>query len=329
MGFSGRVRERRLALITQLQLWKEGKQNPLGENGEPAPLRVISIYAPGSEVPDQSWPCDAKMDPPSRTDEILQFCEEYASEASGGEEIVFTLLPMFGSGQGRIRGGKFPIRITPAPRFQGPDKFASVDDLGDPRKQNSSLTKEAMALTRESWALVGGTMRITIESLERQVERLQAENQALKAERERTWELQQKMMDHQLDRDLRARRENIEITAMEAGAAKLIGYLPVAFQWVDKWVAEKTGMSGTPDEETQKYRDMLKDLLARLGQKNKVKEIIKVLELTDAEAMKLYNFGKEFLVEEKRSEMIEEANSAVKGLILPMTPLRGLPRSTG
>jgi hypothetical protein len=329
MGFSNRTRERRLALITQIDNWKKGLANPPGEDGQPAPLRVLSIYAPGQGEPAQFWPCDAKTNHVDRAEEIMQFCEEHANEVSDGEAVVFTLVPHFGSGQsGRLKGGNWPIKITPMPSFEGPDRFASTADLSSPKMQNSALTKEAMALTRESWALVGGTMRITIESLERQVERLQAENQALKQERERTWELQQKMMDHQQDRDLKARRENIELTAWEAGAAKLIGYLPVLLQGVDRWVAEKAGMNGTSTEDANKYRDTLKDLLSRLGQKNKITEVIKLLELKDEEAMSLYNFGKEFLVEQKRSEMIEEANSAVQGLI-PQMPLRALPRIAG
>jgi hypothetical protein len=271
----------------------------------------------GSGQPISQWPCDAKMNHVERSDEILQTCEEYAENVSqSGEAIVFAIYPYFGTD--RQPGNVFPIQITPAPKFEGPDKFAASMDFRDPRNQSSAAFKESLALTRESWALVGGTMRITIESLERQVERLTAENQALKADRERVWELQQKMMDHQLDREIRFRKESVQIAAMEAGAAKLISYLPVLTSKLDMYVAEKMGMKGASEEQSNKYRDTLKNLLGRLGNREKAKKVFEALELSDTEAMQLANFGKEFLLEEERSKMMIEAEAATKGLLTPI-----------
>lgn len=323
-AFPGRS-GRRVALIKQLAAWKAGEHNPAGEDGKPAPLRVmiLRIMGDGSGQPINQWTCDAKMNHVERTDEILSTCDEYANEvSSGGEEIVFALFPYFGTD--RQPGTVFPIRITPTPRFEGPDKFASAMDYREPKNQAAAAFKESLSLTRESWALVGGTMRITIESLERQVERLTAENQALKADREKTWELQQKMMDHQLDRELRYRKESVQIAAMEAGANKLISYLPVLTSKLDLYIAEKMGMKNTPEDESNRYREAMKNFLSKFNDSGKARKVIEALELSDVEAMQLYNFGKEFLMEEQRAKMSEEANAATRGL-MPMAPIRSLP----
>jgi len=323
-GFPGRG-GRRVALIKQLAAWKACEQNPVGEDGKPAPLRVLilRIMGDGSGQPINQWPCDAKMNHVERSDEILNTCEEYANETSqAGESVVFNLMPYFGSD--RQPGVIFPINVAPAPKFEGPDKFAASSDYRDPRNRDSTAFKESISLTRESWALVGGTMRITIESLERQVERLTVENQALKADREKTWELQQKMMDHQLEREIRFRKESVQITAMEAGASKLISYIPLLSSKLDMYLAEKMGMKGTPEDDNNRYRTTLKSILGRISDKDTAAKVITALGLSESEAMQLFNFGKEFLMEEQHSKMMIEAEAATRGLT-GVTPIRRLP----
>lgn len=334
MSFSGRS-SKRIALIKQLEAWKSAKQNPNDEDGKPAPLRALAlrVMGDGSGQVIQQWPCDAKMEHVARTDEILGFCEHYAGEVSvSGEVIVFALYPFFGAGSsgGRIEGAVYPIQIAPQPKFEGPDRFAASMDLRNPANQSSTVLREAVGLTRESWALVGGTMRITVESLERQVERLTAENQALKADRERLWEMQQKLMDHQLDREIRFRKENVQIAAMEAAAGKLLSYIPVVTSKLDQFVAEKFGVGGNgePSAEADRLRGALHTILSKFNDKDKATKIIAAMELSDTELTVIKNIGGEFLMEEKHKKLQEEARAATRGLP-GVVPIRRLPGMSG
>jgi hypothetical protein len=333
MSFSGRS-GKRVALIRQLEAWKLAKQNPMDEDGHPAPLRALAlrVMGDGSGQVVQQWPCDAKMEHVTRADEILNFCEHYANEVSiSGEVIVFALYPFFGAGSsgGRIEGAVYPIQIAPQPKFEGPDRFAASMDLRNPSNQSSTVLREAVGLTRESWALVGGTMRITVESLERQVERLTAENQALKTDRERLWEMQQKLMDHQLDREIRFRKENVQIAAMEAAAGKLLSYLPVVTSKLDQFVAEKFGVaSGTPSEEADRLRGALHTILSKFSDKDKASKIFTAMELSESELAVIKNIGGEFLMEEKHKKLQEEARAATRGLP-GVVPIRRLPGMGG
>lgn len=333
MSFSGRT-SKRVALIKQLEGWKSARLNPTDEEGRPAPLRALAlrVMGDGSGQVIQQWPCDAKMEHVARADEILDFCEHYAGEVSiSGEVIVFTLYPFFGSGSsgGRIEGAVYPIQVAPQPKFEGPDRFAASMDLRNPSNQSSTVLREATSLTRESWALVGGTMRITVESLERQVERLTSENQALKADRERLWEMQQKLMDHQLDREIRFRKENVQISAMEAAASKLLSYVPVVTSKIDQFVAEKFGVAnGTPSEETDRLRGALHLLLNKFGDKEKATKIIAAMELTESELALVKNIGGEFLMEEKQKKLKEDAYAATRGLP-GVVPIRRIPGMGG
>jgi len=325
---TSRVHNKRISLIQQLQNWKSGKEAPVDEDGNAEPLKVLVLrmHNDPNNTSIANWKCDAKMDHVERADEILKRCHEYANElAVSGEAIVFVLYPLFGSD---MVGGRtsFPIQIVPEPKFSGTDQFvgAMATDYRDPRNRDATQFRENTSLVREAWGLVGGTMRVTIGSLEQQLERAQNRIRELEADRERTWAIQQKLMDHQLDRELKYRKENVQLAMMEAAGAKVLSYIPVLMKSVDEWVFKKSGGKVATDDETNEYRETVQMILSKFGDKEKARRVFEVLGLDEVEMMKIVNMGKKLSVEEQRMKLQEEAKASIQGLP-SVVPIRRLP----
>jgi len=323
MAFGTNVRTgRKSQLIQQLVDWKSGEGNPIGEDGRPAPLRVLSLSLPGvSKL--QDFPVDAKTDHVALADKIFQMAYDFTNEVSlSGEAQVFMLETYFGTD--RLPGVNFPIQITPAAKFTGPD--SPIGDLRDPRQQNSTVLRESIALTRDAWSLTGSGFRIIVESLERQVERLTAENQAMRSERERSWALQQDLMDKQAARRRQERIDNVQLAAMEMGAQKLLGYLPIITSKFDTYLMEKFGgvEKGSLTNEGKELKEVVGMILSRIDNEETAKEVFKVLKLTKPEVLKVVNTGMKFKMEEEQKKMHEEAYGAMRGLG-GMQPMRALP----
>jgi hypothetical protein len=314
----GRTHRKRNELIRALHEWKTGSEAPVDQDGNPEPLRVLILRLQND--PDSravgTWACNAKMDHVERADVILRKCYDYANEAAmSGEAMIFMLYPLFG--QDQVGGSiSFPIQIVPDPKFAGSDQFTGSlgMDYRVPANRDATAFREQTGLVREAWGLVGGTMRITIESLERQLDKAQNRIAELEADRERTWSIQQKLMDHQLDRELKYRKENVQLALMEAAGAKVLSYIPVLMKSVDEWAFKKAGIKNNSDQEPDEAKELIKLLLSKFDNKEKAKKIFDAMNLSESEAMKITNMGKELHLEEQRQKLVEESNAAIKGL---------------
>jgi hypothetical protein len=307
---------RRVALIRMLATWKSGAGNPTDEDGNATPLKSLSLASASMGKIVHQWECNAKTDHVALADEIMQTCEEFTNEISlSGEEQIYVLNPFFGSS--RQPGPDFPIRITPMPRIEGPDKFAATMDLRDPRNRESTAMRESMSLTREAWQLVAGTMRINLESLERQNGLLAAENASLKADRENNWRLTQQLMDQDVARKQTERKNEIQLKTMETAAGKVLSYLPLITARLDQYMAKKFGVE---DGKADSVRDGVKNLVGKLNEGN-VPQIIELLKLSPSEIAWLMNVGREVKADEHRRVMQVEAGAALKGIILPFAQL--------
>jgi hypothetical protein len=240
--------------------------------------------------------------------------------------MVFMLYPLFGNDQ-MGSSVSFPIQIIPDPKFAGSDQFAGANGMDYRIAANRDATRfrEETGLVREAWGLVGGTMRITIESLERQLDKAQTRIAELESDRERTWSIQQKLMDHQLDRELKYRKENVQLALMEAAGAKVLSYIPVLMKSVDEWAFKKAGIKNNSDQEPDEAKELIKLLLSKFDNKEKAKKIFDAMNLSEAEAMKITNMGKELHIEEQRQKLVEESNAAIKGLPSAIPIRRQLP----
>lgn len=311
----------RMRMISQLEEWKMCKDNPLGEDGKPAPLRALVLLAQGLNDPLDSWPIDAKTDHVVAADKIIRKAYDWCNEMSNGQDLCCDLNPFFGTD---INLGQkhFGFRVKPDQKYVG-GELPLIGDLSNPREQSAALVREAITLGRDMTSFTGATLRINeerteriITSLEDQLKEARSYIKELEGGRRAVMLLEQDLADKKLQRDQLAREGEMKLQVMEMAGKKILGYIPLFTMKLDQYLMDKFGVanSGELSDEGKEHREMLEMMMSRISDKDTAVEVFRALKFNKSEQVKVFNYVTKLRLEGERKTMYEEAAGVTKGL---------------
>lgn len=315
-------------LISQLEDWKTCKENPIGEDGEPAPLRAVALHVPNLPA-DQNPLFSSEVNPKTEcavlADKILRKMQEWANGTSqAGEDLCGDLQPFFGSNSSEGQG-HYSIRVKPDRKFFG-SETPLIGDLGSPREQASTLVREAITHGRDVMSFAGAQLARTddrtdriIQSLEDQLKEARTYIKELESGRRGVMDLENTLADKKLERDLKSRENDMKLRVMESAGNKVLDYIPLFTTKLDQYLLTKFGGAspGQLSDEGQVYKEMAEIIFSKIKDKETAVQVFKSLNLSESEKSKIFTGANKLRLEDKRKTMHTEASAVYRGLGIP------------
>jgi hypothetical protein len=324
-------------LAMQLKAWQLAEDNPMGEDGKPAPLRAIAIYVsnlPPDQNPFISEAINAKTDCTLLAHKIIQKMTHWINEMNqAGESLQGDMQPFFGSNP-EPGQGHYGIRVKPNKQSFG-NESPLTGDFRDSREAGAAIVREAISHGRDVTSFGGllfskaeeRTDKI-IESLENEIKNLREHVRELEAGRKNVAALEADLADKTLDRDMKQRKNNMELAVMESAGYKLIDYIPFFMSKIDEIMINKFG--GPKQEMTDEgkfYKGIAETIFSKIQDKDTALKVFQALNLSKDEQVRLFQGASKLQIEEKRKAMHEEAASLSRGAPLRLLTMgaRGIP----
>lgn len=310
----------KMRLMKQLQAWRDAEENPIGEDGKPAPLKMVVLKVNNSDTPlIPGLPITPTTQIPIIADKILRKMKDWASATSqGGEEIFGDLQPYFGTNTDEGQG-HYGIRMKPERTAFG-SETPIIGDLGNPREASGVIVRESISLTRDAMSFAGGIIGKAEDARDKVIEyqadeikNLRQRVKDLESGQDAIRSLQNDLADKKLDRDLKSRENDMKMKVMESAGDKLISYIPLFTSKIDEYMVKKLGNGEKLSDEGKFYKSVVEVILSKLQNEEQAKTVFRALGLTKEDLVKIQSAGNKLQLEEKRGEMHEEAKSLMRG----------------
>ncbi len=325
----------KMRLMAQLKAWRDAEENPIGEDGKPAPLRMVVLRVHNLETPlIPGIAVTAKTELPVLADKIIRKMKEWANGTqTNGETLVGDLHPYFGNNSEEGQG-HYAISIKPDRTAFG-SEAPLVGDLGNTREASAVIIRESITHGRDVMQFAGAVMGKTdertdriIDSLEKQLEKAYARIAALESGADRVRGLENDLADKKLDRDLKSRENDMKMKVMESAGNKLIDYIPLFTSKLDQYMVSKFGGGQQLTDEGKFYKSVVEVILSKVKNTSQLKAVVSALNLTEEDVKRIESAGSKLQLEEKRGAMHEEAKALGRGG--PVRSIRKLlPARTG